>query len=127
MKKRIRPDIVIDWSDEIGSLRYIVDTKWKIPKANRPSDDDLKQMYVYNLQFGAKQSALLYPSTESSEPSNGSYCDAPGFHGSTEQHSGLYFAELFTPNEKLNNRIGFQTLNDLGVELLETATSDATS
>jgi 5-methylcytosine-specific restriction enzyme subunit McrC len=26
----------------------IIDTKWKIPENNKPTDSDLKQMYIYN-------------------------------------------------------------------------------
>ena len=43
--KRIRPDIVIKTQDE----SFVIDTKWKIIEFNNPSDDDLKQMFVYNL------------------------------------------------------------------------------
>ena len=44
--KKIRPDIVIH-DQETGSS-IILDTKWKIPDNNIPSDSDLKQMFVYN-------------------------------------------------------------------------------
>ena len=55
--KRIRPDIVLKIKDET----FVIDTKWKIIEANNPSDDDLKQMFVYNLHWKAEKTLLLYP------------------------------------------------------------------
>jgi len=56
--KTIRPDIVI--VSDIGE-KFIIDTKWKIIDAKKPSDDDLKQMFTYNLHWEAEKSMLLYP------------------------------------------------------------------
>jgi 5-methylcytosine-specific restriction enzyme subunit McrC len=56
--QKIRPDILVKQQDE---LKCIIDTKWKLPKDERPADPDLKQMYVYNRQYGSAESVLLYP------------------------------------------------------------------
>ncbi|MBE0639422.1 MAG: restriction endonuclease [Bacteroidales bacterium] len=40
---------------------FIIDTKWKLIDVNKPSDDDLKQMYVYNMYWNSPKSMLLYP------------------------------------------------------------------
>lgn len=56
--QKIRPDILIE---QDGRLHCIIDTKWKLPKDDKPADPDLKQMYVYNRQFGSAESILLYP------------------------------------------------------------------
>lgn len=61
--KSIRPDIVIT----SNKATYIIDTKWKIIEANNPSDDDLKQMFTYNLHWNAEKSLLLYPSIGQTE------------------------------------------------------------
>ncbi|KJF44261.1 McrC family protein [Draconibacterium sediminis] len=53
----IEPDIVI----EHGEATYVLDTKWKVLKDNRPSDDDLKQMYVYSKYYNSSYTALVYP------------------------------------------------------------------
>ncbi len=57
--KRIRPDIVLKTKDE----NFVIDTKWKIIETNNPSDDDLKQMFVYNLHWKAEKTLMLYPKT----------------------------------------------------------------
>lgn len=65
--KTIRPDIVVNKNNR----QVVVDTKWKIVEDNRPGDDDLKQMFVYNLLWDTDQSILLYPGSQ--ENCHGSY------------------------------------------------------
>lgn len=67
--KRIRPDIVLKTEDEI----YVIDTKWKIVSSDNPSDDDLKQMFVYNLHWKAEKSILLYPRTDQTDSAFGTF------------------------------------------------------
>lgn len=68
----LRPDIII----EHPGGRTVLDTKWKIPKDNRPSDADLRQMYAYSHVFGAHSTHLVYPSTDTSfESIAGVYMD----------------------------------------------------
>ncbi|RDV17202.1 restriction endonuclease [Pontibacter diazotrophicus] len=55
----IRADIVI----ETDKGNFVVDTKWKVLKYDQPSDEDLKQMFVYNLHYNSDLSILLYPKT----------------------------------------------------------------
>ncbi|WP_430972621.1 McrC family protein [Sunxiuqinia rutila] len=61
-KASIEPDIVLKKGDQT----IIFDTKWKIIKNNRPSDDDLKQMYVYTNYYQSIHTALVYPATGNS-------------------------------------------------------------
>ena len=67
--KTIRPDIVITSKTET----YIIDTKWKIVDSNHPSDDDLKQMFTYNLHWEAEKSMLLYPKVNQEDSKYGEY------------------------------------------------------
>lgn len=55
--KTIRPDIVIVQVDRT----IILDTKWKMMDDLTPDDNDLKQMFVYNLFWNCERSILLYP------------------------------------------------------------------
>ncbi|MAE07261.1 MAG: restriction endonuclease [Bacteroidetes bacterium] len=65
--RAIHPDIVIRKKHLIDNEEYwkpyIIDTKWKIVEPSKPSDDDLKQMFAYNLYWDARKSILLYPKT----------------------------------------------------------------
>lgn len=67
--RTVRPDIVI----EINGEKIVIDTKWKIPNGGKPSDDDLKQIFVYNQYYTCRNSFLLYPYTSDSKNSNGVY------------------------------------------------------
>lgn len=67
--KRIRPDIVVKTNDQT----FVIDTKWKIVEANNPSDDDLKQMFVYNLHWNAEKTMLLYPKTNQTDSEFGEF------------------------------------------------------
>ena len=57
--QKIKPDIVLIQRDTEET--FIIDTKWKVLNTNRPSDEDLKQMYVYNHFWESYHSILLYP------------------------------------------------------------------
>jgi 5-methylcytosine-specific restriction enzyme subunit McrC len=59
--KTIRPDIVVTKTDSDQEEKFVIDTKWKVIDYRNPSDDDLKQMYAYNIYWNAGKSMLLYP------------------------------------------------------------------
>lgn len=67
--KRIRPDIVLKTQDET----YVIDTKWKIVDSKSPSDDDLKQLFVYNLHWESEKGLLLYPRVNQSDSHFGTF------------------------------------------------------
>lgn len=64
--KVIKPDLVIQKIDGDRTFTFVIDTKWKVLDSGypKPSDDDLKQMFVYNEYWSSSQSMLLYPTTE---------------------------------------------------------------
>jgi len=68
-QRKIRPDIVLKTKDEM----FIIDTKWKNIDSSNPSDDDLKQMFVYNLHWKAEKSLLLYPRTNQDDRPYGTF------------------------------------------------------
>lgn len=61
---KIRPDIVLHKNDET----YVIDTKWKNIGNNKPSINNLRQMYVYNKYWDSFKAMLLYPSLETEKP-----------------------------------------------------------
>lgn len=75
VRKTVRPDIVIHSPDRRRQL--LLDTKWKILHSVEPSDEDLKQMYVYERLWHADNSWLIYPEVFLSGVHHGHYAD-PG-------------------------------------------------
>jgi 5-methylcytosine-specific restriction enzyme subunit McrC len=73
--RTIRPDLVINRTTEGVSETYVIDTKWKVldVKNPKPADDDLKQMYAYNMYWNAKRSMLLYPNSKTINETFGNY------------------------------------------------------
>lgn len=85
--KHIRPDILLT----IGDEQIVLDTKWKALRYAIPSDEDLKQMYVYNHHFEAGRSILLYPQVFGAEGLAGEY--ALEMKGD-KHHCQLAFVEI---------------------------------
>ncbi len=83
---KVYPDIVV-YDNDGKTVITVLDTKWKNISGSKPSDDDLKQMFVYNLYHECLHSALLYPSGNHS-PVEGKYINDA--HGSCS----LLFVEL---------------------------------
>jgi 5-methylcytosine-specific restriction enzyme subunit McrC len=88
--RRVKPDIVIraEAPDGQGPALLVIDTKWKVPQNGLPSDDDLRQMFVYNELLSASRSILLYPATSMSFPASGIYVAKP--HTCEQRHLGLF-------------------------------------
>lgn len=55
--KGIKPDIVLHQQRKT----LIIDTKWKLPEDDLPSDADLKQMFMYNEYWVNSNAILFYP------------------------------------------------------------------
>jgi 5-methylcytosine-specific restriction enzyme subunit McrC len=68
--KTIRPDIVIK---DDKKEKFVIDTKWKVVDSNNPSDNDLKQMFTYNLLWKAEKCMLLYPRVYQRDSEYGDY------------------------------------------------------
>lgn len=117
--KKIRPDIVIH--DKETNFSVILDTKWKIPDNNIPSDSDLKQMFVYNEYWEGKQALLVYPEH--------SYTDEPIYFGggfvkrkdvASNHNCGiLKVAVLDKLNTKLDDTIGIRVNNFLNKHIFD--------
>lgn len=70
--KTIRPDLVLTKKNDPDD-KCIIDTKWKIVEGNNPSDDDLKQMFAYNLYWDTGKSILLYPGSKNEKETFGTF------------------------------------------------------
>jgi 5-methylcytosine-specific restriction enzyme subunit McrC len=108
--KSLRPDAVADFDREEHRERVIIDTKWKIPKDGQPSDDDLKQMYAYNLHFGSRRSVLLYPSSDAQQTGiNQPYAPSDALQGYWH-NCATYFVDLFDNKDHLRRDIGAELI-----------------
>ena len=54
---QLRPDIVLRTATET----VVLDAKWKLLPGRQPGAQDLRQLYAYGTQFGARRTALLLP------------------------------------------------------------------
>jgi len=94
----IRADIVVETEDR----NIVIDTKWKILKDSKPSDPDLKQMFVYNLYYDSDLSILLYPKTSLET------IDKKPFRHELfqDKHCQVAFVDLFDEENKLRKDLG---------------------
>lgn len=67
--RRMYPDMVIDRNGE----KIIVDAKWKIVNDAQPSNEDLRQVFAYNIYWDAKKGYLVYPKTSLSPETSAGY------------------------------------------------------
>ena len=112
--RRVRPDIVIKQEYKVV---YIIDTKWKVPSFSKPSLDDLRQMYVYNMYWDCPKSMLLYPDNEDRIIHKGTY-----WKGFSQEHDedlnecALGFLNIFDSNNKLDANIGDRIFKMIGLQ-----------
>lgn len=59
----MRPDMVV----KHNGLQFILDAKWKIVNDAQPSDEDLRQIFAYNIYWGVQKGFLVYPLTSQSK------------------------------------------------------------
>ncbi len=112
-RRKIKPDLVITHTTASGQETYIIDTKWKVLNATnpKPSDEDLRQMYAYNLYWGAKRSMLLYPNADPVEGKVGSYWK--GRQNPTDNQCKIGFISVLNTAQKLDMEIGDKILGKL--------------
>jgi 5-methylcytosine-specific restriction enzyme subunit McrC len=109
--KTIRPDIVLELT---SGEKVILDTKWKNRQNGSPDDNDLKQMYAYNLHFGAKTSLLVYPKTNQKNLESQPFEFSEAVKNEFLNHScSMYFLDLFDNNQKLNCNLGDDFLREI--------------
>jgi 5-methylcytosine-specific restriction enzyme subunit McrC len=111
-RKTIRPDIVVDINTNGSTQTYVIDTKWKIPDAADPADNDLKQMFAYNLYWNAGKSMLLYPRHANQSDVEGSFAQLQERLGDNQCRLG--FVDVLKDGI-LNKEIGEEILGKMGV------------
>jgi 5-methylcytosine-specific restriction enzyme subunit McrC len=109
--KSIRPDVVATFSHATGSDRVILDTKWKVPKYGEPSDEDLKQMYAYNVHFGGFRGILVYPMAAANQVgTDQSYAQSESLPAGHKHGCAMYYINLFNEKNQLRKDIGSELI-----------------
>ncbi|OJJ23600.1 hypothetical protein BKI52_04355 [marine bacterium AO1-C] len=111
--RKIKPDLVITQKVDGEPKTYVIDTKWKMLNVSnpKPSDGDLKQMYVYNLYWNAERSLLLYPSTKRTDEKFGSYWK--GRDNPINNQCKVGFVSVLNKHNELDMDIGDEILAKL--------------
>lgn len=109
-------DIIIDLEKEIQGKKQqqkiIIDTKWKVFEGSNPTREDLKQMFTYNIQFGATHAILLYPYVGIN--GEGKVPFEPGKHPDNLTHfCEVCFADLFNSDGEYNRSFATDFINAL--------------
>ncbi len=117
----LRADIVVETEDK--RQRLVIDTKWKVMKDNKPSDADLKQMFVYNLHYDTDLSILLYPKTTLESSDKKPFRDKK-FKALNCQ---VAFTDLFNDEGRLEKDLGKRIYNELLKEEIKTGANNVYS
>jgi 5-methylcytosine-specific restriction enzyme subunit McrC len=112
----LRADIIVETKDK----RLVIDTKWKVLKDNKPSDADLKQMFVYNLHYDTDLSILLYPKTTLESSEKKPFRDEK-FKALNCQ---VAFTDLFNDEGRLEKDLGMRIYNELLKEEIKTGVNN---
>ena len=109
--KKIRPDIILKYKEGDIEQTIVVDTKWKILQDLTPSDEDLKQMFIYDLFWNCNRSVLLYPASIE-ESAYGKYYN----HDLPEEFKGgcsIVTTNVLDGNHQLDRDFGKKILNKI--------------
>jgi 5-methylcytosine-specific restriction enzyme subunit McrC len=111
--KTIRPDIIGEYQCERNTTRtkFIIDTKWKRPADSLPNDGDLKQMFTYNIHFGAKKSILLYPWVAYTQAKSARFNESEAVDAKYLDHScSTQFIDIFAEDGSINRFAGIEII-----------------
>ena len=93
-----RPDVVIRKGEET----FIIDTKWKLVDSNKPSIDDLRQIFAYNHLWKSRRSLLLYPGTGKKELDYSPYTTSAFTDGGDRNECKIAFINVLDYHNKLD-------------------------
>ena len=112
-RKNIIPDIILQYTQNNEMKKIIVDTKWKMLKNNSPSDEDLRQIFTYNIHFGSNGGVLIYPNANNQALKYQFYHKSALMSDEHSHYCSLYFVDLLDGKGKLDRSLGSKILQDL--------------
>jgi len=96
--KILETDILVEDNSGTAKRTIIMDAKWKRPK-NLPADDEIKQMFAYNLMWESKEAWLLYPNTKEQANLDGKFLHTAA--GTL----GMRFVDIFDQDKRLFKKL----------------------
>lgn len=127
-ERGVRPDIEVRAN---GQSPVVIDTKWKQPGL-RPSDGDLKQMYVYSKLLQAKKCFLIYPYSDARVDVDGEFVtdgtEFPSYNFSIAEKMkcSMHFVKLFDSNSRLSSDVGTDIIRSVIPEFIPQTSLDDT-
>ncbi|GAB2778018.1 McrC family protein [Hymenobacter latericoloratus] len=106
---RIRPDLAVT----IQGQCFVLDTKWKLPKHQRPAAADLQQLYAYCHLWKSPHGLLLYPGITRQGKAQQQDFQASGLMPNQSVTAHVYFADVLDHKEGLNPAFGATLLGYL--------------
>jgi len=115
-EKTIRPDITGEClcKSDGSKKKFIIDTKWKLTADSLPNDGDLKQMFSYNIHFGADRSVLLYPWIDDCHVESAPFKESKAVKEIFRDHScSTYFINIFADDGSIDKTAGVNLIRSL--------------
>lgn len=113
-RNSLKPDIVLEKND----VKYVIDTKWKIPHSNSASVSDLRQMYTYSRFWKADRAMLLYPGSIKSSDFRKfeTFEFAPG-ENEYQHECKMGFVSVLNTKNELDESLSVKVLSELGLSI----------
>jgi 5-methylcytosine-specific restriction enzyme subunit McrC len=106
--RKLRPDLII----EKDGQRMVLDTKWKIIDNAQPSDEDLRQIFAYNIYWEVNKGFLVYPKTSSSPLTTPGIYHKGHKDGKDNMSCQVLYVDVVRDG-MVNKRVGMDLFNNL--------------
>lgn len=109
--RKLRPDLIL----KTDKHKLVLDTKWKIIDNAQPSDEDLRQIFAYNIYWEVGKGFLIYPKTINSPQTKPGIYHKGQQQGKSKMTCQVLFVDV-VKNGRLNEDIGRELVEAVGDE-----------
>lgn len=96
--RTMRPDMVV----RNGEETLIVDAKWKVIDNAQPSNEDLRQIFAYNLFWKSSKGFLVYPKTSKSPETQPGEYDKYGITTIDKMTCQVVYVDVLDEDDKIS-------------------------